>query len=128
MSEKDDQATSLSRHTATHQIVDALAQDGCGYTLDLHRGNGDGHVVQWLWAQPVTESDVTESAGVTARATSLAQQLQHLGIRSGTVAPFTAQLDDEVGLLQECPFQPVACEGPHIVACGSGLLPHGPGQ
>jgi hypothetical protein len=117
----------LGASGATHQIVDALASDGCGYTLDLHRGNGDGHVVQWLWAQPVSDHDVLDSAEVTDRATGVAQQLRQLGLRSGDVTPFTTQLEDEVGLLKECPFQPTACEGPHIVACGSGLLQSPPG-
>jgi len=108
----------------THHIIDALAKDGCGYTLDLHQGNDQGHIVQWLWAQPVNNSQVVDSAEVTERASQIARQLLDLGLQRGSFAPFTTQLDDEVGLLQECPFQPVACEGPHIVACGAGLLPH----
>jgi hypothetical protein len=113
---------SESIHTATHGIVDALSQDGCGYTLDLHRGNGAGHVVQWLWAMPVTTESVVDSSSVTASGNLIASQMATLGIHHGDTSPYTTNLQDEVGLLQECPFQPAACDGPHIVACGSGLL------
>ena len=124
MSEEVTSQGQPSAHPATHHILDALARDSCGYTLDLHRGNGGGNVVQWLWAHPVSESDVDDSTVVTERANGVSQQLRGLGLTPGTVAPYVIQLDDEVGLLAECPFQPMACAGPHIVASGSGLLPH----
>jgi len=107
-----------------HEMIDILSEDGCGYTLDLHRGNGDGRVVQWLWAKPVGSEPISDAVNLTDSGTAVARRLTDLGLRQGSTAPFTTQLDDEVGLLQTCPFQPVACQGPHVVASGAGLLPH----
>ncbi len=111
-------------HNGPHEMIDILSEDGCGYTLDLHKGNGEGHVVQWLWAKPVGAEPISDSVNVVDSGTAVAQRLTDLGLRQAPTAPFTTQLDDEVGLLQTCPFQPVACEGPHVVASGAGLLPH----
>ena len=107
-----------------HGIISILSEDGCGYTFDLHKGNGEGRVVQWLWAKPIGAEPITDTVSVTDSGTDVAQRLTDLGLRPGNVEPFVTQLDDEVGLLQECPFQPAACDGPHVVACGAGLLPH----
>ena len=107
-----------------HAIVDILSKDGCGYTLDLHKGNGEGHIVQWLWAKPVAAAEVADSVTVTDSGSDVARRLTDLGLTPGPTSPYITQLDDEVGLLEECPFQPAACEGPHVVACGAGLLPH----
>ena len=105
-----------------HAIVDILSQDGCGYTIDWHKGNGEGHIVQWLWAKPVGEES-SDVVTIADSGTEVARRLTDLGLHPGHIAPFRTHLDDDVGLLEACPFQPEACEGPHVVACGSGLLP-----
>ena len=113
-----------SNQQGQHGIIDILSEDGCGYTFDLHKGNGGGHVVQWLWAKPISAEPMSDSVRVTDSGMDVAKRLTDLGLRPGKTSLFTTQLEDEVGLLQECPFQPSACDGPHVVACGSGLLPH----
>ena len=103
----------------THHIIDALSTPGCGYTLDVHRGDADGAIVQWLWAEPILGADDSSALG---KGHALSEAVKAAGIVSGDTAPYDAQLIDAVRLLSECPFQPAQCGGAHVVASGRGRL------
>ena len=95
-------------------LVAALPADSCGCTIDWHRGDSDGRVVQWLWAKPAAEvntDDVTSGVQALARMT---------GFKPGVVEGYQINLPNAVEVLESCPFQPATCEGAHVVASGSG--------
>ena len=95
-------------------LVSALPTEACGCTIDWHRGNSDGRVVQWLWAKPAAEvstADVESGVLALARIT---------GFQPGSTDGFQVNLPNAVEVLETCPFQPATCEGPHVVASGSG--------
>lgn len=97
-------------------LVCTLPNDACGCTIDWHRGDAEGRVVQWLWAKPVAEvsaEQVNTSVQALARIT---------GFQPGTAAGFQTTLPNAVEVLESCPFQPTSCEGAHVVASGSGRL------
>ena len=102
----------------SHQVIDVLVTPGCGYTLDVHRGDADGAIVQWLWGEPLTGG--TEDA--IERGYALAEAVKAAGVSRGDTAPFDAHLTDAVIVMDECPFQPNVCAGPHLVASGRGRL------
>lgn len=95
-------------------LVSALPGEACGCTIDWHRGNTDGRVVQWLWAKPAAEVSADEvSTGVDALA-------RMTGFQPGSTEGFQVNLPNAVEVLEQCPFQPETCEGAHVVASGSG--------
>lgn len=95
-------------------LVSALPADACGCTIDWHRGNTEGRVVQWLWAKPAGEVSVESvNAGVEALT-------RITGFKLGPTDGFQVTLPNSVEVLDSCPFQPHICEGSHVVASGSG--------
>ena len=102
----------------SHQVIDVLVAPGCGYTLDVHRGDADGAIVQWLWGEPLAAG----SEGALERGYALAEAVKAAGVSPGDTAPYDAHLTDAVIVMDECPFQPTVCAGPHLVASGRGRL------
>lgn len=102
----------------SNQLVDVLSTPGCGYTLDIHRGDADGAIVQWLWGEPI-DGDEPEAVD---RGRALFEAIKAAGVSPGDTAPYDAQLTDDVLVLDECPFQPAVCSGRHLVASGRGRL------
>ena len=95
-------------------LVGSMPAESCGCTVDWHRGDAEGRVVQWLWAKPATEvslAEVQTGADALARVTRLQQ---------GSTAGFQVTLPNAVEMLDHCPFQPERCSGQHVVASGSG--------
>lgn len=95
-------------------LVCTLPDDACGCTIDWHRGDTDGRVVQWLWAKPAAEvsaAEVHSSVDALARIS---------GFKPGATDGFSVNLPNAVEVLDTCPFQPTTCEGAHVVASGSG--------
>lgn len=102
----------------SHHVVDVLATPGCGYTLDVHRGDADGAIVQWLWGEPL----LSDEKVALERGRALADAVRHAGVAPGDTAPYDAHLTDAIIVMEECPFQPRVCAGPHLVASGRGRL------
>jgi len=102
----------------SHQVIDVLVTPGCGYTLDVHRGDADGAIVQWLWGEPLAGHETQ----ALERGRALAEAVKAAGVAPGDTAPYDAHLTDAVIVMDECPFQPSVCAGPHLVASGRGRL------
>lgn len=95
-------------------LVSVLPAEACGCTIDWHRGDAEGRVVQWLWAKPAAEVNAGEvSNGVQALA-------RMTGFQPGSTEGFQVNLPNGVEVLEKCPFQPATCGGAHVVASGSG--------
>jgi len=98
-------------------LIDTLPDGNCGCTVDWHKGDNNGRVVQWLWAKP------TERADEVTRVSELVTRLQaRTRFIPGDASPFSTTLPNEVAVLDACPLQHPTCSGPHIVASGSGRL------
>ena len=102
----------------SHQVADVLSTPGCGYTLDVHRGDSDGGIVQWLWGEPL-DGDETQAID---RGRALFEAVKAAGVSPGDTAPYDAHLTDVVIVMDECPFQPAVCSGRHLVASGRGRI------
>lgn len=95
-------------------LVAALPADSCGCTVDWHRGDPSGRIVQWLWAKPaseVTVDEVKNGSDALARVTAF---------QPGVTEGYQVTLPNAVEVLGQCPFQPEVCAGQHVVASGSG--------
>lgn len=94
-------------------IVEVLDSAGCGYTLDSFKvGPEQVRAIQWIVAKPSKgnlESDWFQAP------IDLEDLPENHGLDIG--------LQNSVGLLGECPFQPTVCLGDHAVASGAGILP-----
>jgi hypothetical protein len=97
------------------EFIASLPEETCGYTLDYHRGDSRGPVVQWLWAAPIQLTSAE-------RAGALLRRAEDLGFHSIDVAPFSAHLPTSAEVLPACPFQPDMCAGEHSVVSGSGTI------
>lgn len=98
-------------------LIDTLPAGNCGCTVDWHKGDTDGRVVQWLWAKPAQSSqELTEVSRLVTRLEAVTR------FTPGNTAPFSTNLPNEVAVLEDCPFQRENCSGTHVVASGSGRL------
>jgi hypothetical protein len=98
-------------------LITTLPEGNCGCTVDWHRGDDNGRVVQWLWAKPAdTAEDLSHVSELVTRLESVTRFVP------GDASPFTTHLPNVVALLQSCPFQQPTCAGTHVVASGSGRL------
>ena len=98
-------------------LINTLPEGNCGCTVDWHKGDDNGRVVQWLWAKPSEQPD--DLAQLTELVTRLQARTRFI---PGDAAPFSTALPNEVAVLESCPFQQNTCSGPHVVASGSGRL------
>jgi hypothetical protein len=88
---------------------------GCGLTIDAHRTKEDIDVIQFLWAAPLDSCDPVE---VQSNVSNAAQES---GFIPETNISHSTHLPNETAVLDNCPFQPDACEGKHLVISGSGV-------
>ena len=98
-------------------LMSTLPDGNCGCTVDWHKGDENGRVVQWLWARPADDGvDVSQVSELVRRLQAVTRFVP------GDASPFQTNLPNEVAVLERCPFQQTNCEGSHIVASGSGRL------
>ena len=102
----------------SQQVADVLSTPGCGYTLDVHRGDTNGPIVQWLWGEPL---DGDEKLALD-RGHAVFDAVKAAGVSPGDTSPYEAHLTDAVMVMDECPFQPAVCSGRHVVVSGRGRL------
>ena len=74
--------------------------------------------MQWLWGEPLNGHETQ----ALERGRALAEAVKAAGVAPGDTAPYDAHLTDAVIVMDECPFQPTVCSGPHLVASGRGRL------
>lgn len=98
-------------------LINTLPEGNCGCTVDWHKGDAQGRVVQWLWAKPSSSAEVVDNVA------TLVQRLEAVTrFVPGDASPFSTHLPNEVAVLEHCPFQNDECTGSHVVASGSGRL------
>ena len=102
-------------HSISDTFVARLQQSGCGYTLDCFTSPAGESFVQWVWASPLGSD-----------ATAFAERIEReLNARLESESPrgsVELALDRAVARVENCPFQPSACPGEHVVATGAGRV------